>query len=382
MSIVREIITGGASRQITGGKIVTFPRPRNETITRIVFGDRTLMSIREKISNWRTFIDVYWKKNGTLDKKSTLSFYQVLKDIFHVPIPEDQTEVLQLIEGIFSMTNPQILNGIGKSHHLNEPIIISFRVNFMIWRDHLEELLMRYAEARNKYIKKHKFKDQKNDMTALLENWKKYDEKYEIQSSSRLLLFSNLPASPSKIPSIAHKYSGEVKWNPNIKKFHWGCGNKKVIVQLEAALKDFIYMGFCQRKPVYRYGKLLEFPIKELLLAIKFLGGESPKADYCEMLSNIKKVLISPKFGKTPPKLKLNKIPHASQLRKKYKMKSKTAHDNNNLEIRWHVDQYIELCKTTKYYFAEREKYYLDVTRTVNNIGFVVKKYVYRRHDI
>jgi len=377
MSIVQEIVGGGVSQKKSGGKILTFPRPRNETMTRIIFGDRTLMSIREKISNWRTFVDVHWKKNGTLDKKSMEPLKDVLHELLDLDFQCNQDEVLQILEGIFKLPDADIINGIGKAHHLNEPIIISFRVNYMIWRDHLEELVMRFNETRTNYIKKHKLKDKPNDIPQLLENWRKYDRKYHIDSSSKLLLFSNLPANPSDIPNIKES---KAKWNPGIERFDWTTGNKTK--DLEEKLLKFQYLGFCPCEPVNRFVKLLEFPVKELLLAIKTLGGEKPKADYCDMLQNLKKVLIPPKFGENPPKLKISKIPHSSGLRKKYKMTSKTTYDVNNLAIRWYVDQYIELCKQTKSYFMAREKYYLGITTALNTMGFTVKKYVYRRHDI
>ena len=373
MSIVQEIITGGASCKKNGGKILTFPRPRKESMIRIVYGDRTVMSIREKISNWRTFVDVYWKENGTLDKNSLSSLKDVLFSIFCVKFECEQSEIIQILEGIFSLSNDEMMHGIGKSYHLNEPIVLSFRVNFMIWRDHLEELVMRFNEARTKYIKKNKGKEKINDIPTLLENWRKYDEKYDINSSSKLLLFSNLPSSPSDLPHIKHS---KLKWSTHMEKFHWSVGKKTQ--NLEEKLLEFCYHGFCPLEPLTRFNKLLKFPIAALLEATRALGGEPPKADYCDMLKSLKSAMVTPKFREKIPNLNVKKIP---QLKKKYKMKSKTSFDNNNLVIRWYIDQYIELCKQTKPYFIAKEKYYLEITNILNTVGFVVKKCVYRRRD-
>ena len=90
MSIVQAIVSGGVSKNKCQGSVIIFPRPRNETLSKIVFGDRVEMSIRQKISNWKTFIDVYWDKNGKLDQNYFHHLQAVIQNILKINSHIDQ----------------------------------------------------------------------------------------------------------------------------------------------------------------------------------------------------------------------------------------------------------------------------------------------------
>lgn len=378
MSILQEIVNGGVSKKTYSNDVIVFPRPRNESLTKIVYGDRVNTSIRGKISNWRSFTDVYWNKNGTLDGKFFNSLRATASEIFRLELSMNQDGILYLMKEIFNLPDKDFINGILMSHNLHEPISLGFRMNFMIWRDHLEELVLRFNEVRTKYIESHKLPDATNNIKALLKNWKHYNKYYKINSSSKLLLFSNLPETPQQIPSV--KISVH-KWNSRIKQFHWRVGKVKSTIILQEKLNKFLYMGYCPYKPIYRFNKLLEFPIKELLVATKELGGEV-KVDYCGLLSKINNLKYIPKFSNTIPKLKKKKLPPVAVLKSEYNMASSVPHDIKNLSIRWYVDEYIKMCKLTKGYCASKEAYYIRLVKEITEIGHASSKYFYRRHDV
>lgn len=378
MSILQEIVTGGVSQKTHTNEVIVFPRPRNETLTRIVFGDRVNVSIREKISNWRTFVDVYWNKNGTLDPKFFGSLRKTVGEILGLDLHTDQKNILQIMREIFSMSDENLLNGITRSYKLHDPISLGFRMSFMIWRDHLEELVVRYNEARTAYIEHHKTKNITNNMKELLKNWKHYNKYYKINSSSKLLLFSNLPKTPRDIPHVNVNVN---KWNSRVKKFYWTVDKVKSTHVLQKKLDKYLYLGYCQYKPIYRFNKLLEFPIKELLTAAKDLGCTT-NIDYCSMFKKIDTLNSSLKFTKKIPKIKKRKNPSNQELKLKYGLNSPSKYDLANSAIRWYVDEYISICGLTRDYCSEKELYYLRLVKEINKIGNLSSKYFYRRRDV
>lgn len=379
MSITEEIISGGVSKKTHGGKIIAFPRPRGETLTKIIYGDRVDTNIRQKISNWRTFINIYWNKDGTIEKNFFSTMKKIMGEVFNLDFTMKQEEVLYTMKEIFFMPSEKIISGIGMSYNLHEIIVLVFRSMFMIWKDHLEELVLKFDNARTEYIKLHKLHLPINNVKDLLRNWKHYNKYYKINSSSKLLLFSNLPEHPGNV--IGNDFKKPKKWNSRIKQFHWEVSGVGSTVKLHKKLKEFVYIGYCPYKPIYRFNKLLEFPIKELVKATKDLGGLI-KVDYCSMLSKINKVKIPNKFNVKTPKIHIKKIPSDNELKKIYSMSSSEKFDINNLRIRWYVDEYINLCKHTKAYHKKKEEYYIKLAEEISAIGNILTKQFYRRYEV
>jgi hypothetical protein len=274
-AIKHEIAGGGfAGADISGGKMITFPFVRGEQRVRMTIGNGVMLAARDRISNWRTFLNVFWSKK--FDVKYTPALVKVVSEVTGLDTKGFSIDdLVQALHAIAQLPADVLLKAQYKllGHHLH--IGLGVRPVFMSWKQHLERMIVRFNEARTQYIKKHKLADSVNDIQALIKSWKAVDTKHGVRTSSKLLLYSLPP------PNLgAMKWVKALRWSPKPAPFHWRVGDVKEVEAFIAAAEKFVYLGYCPREPVTRTKALMQFPIKELLAAIQALGG-SLEVDYC-----------------------------------------------------------------------------------------------------
>lgn len=350
LEIKKEFVGGLAP---SSGKVVAFPTVRGEGAVALKIGDGVPREVRGRISNWRTYINV---------STHTRNMPRVVGEVTGVDTSDfSLKDVVDMYEEMHKMPPAKLLDMVYCTFRVDRYSTLALRTVFMIWKHHLEELVLRFNHLRTRYIKKNGLDDPVNDMTKL--KWKKVDQKHNINSSSRLLLFSLPPKSMDELPG------GSGAW-PKHDKFHWRVSDGRVSGLIDDFLSsDFLYPGFCPRVPVERLKKLMKFPIDKLLKCMQAMGG-TVKIDYCMILSEFKE---KPPAKKKAKPIRMKKRPALKQLEKKYGVAGDVA------KIRWHTDEFLSFLKANLEVLAEKEA--ASTRTTINLVGHarVLHEHIYSK---
>jgi len=348
--------------EFVGGKLVTFPFVRGENRVRMKIGHRVPVEMRNRITNWMTFVNVFWDKgfqSEHVDRMADAIGFATGIDTRGFSAPE----LIQLLVGMRKLKPNVIVRGIYRSMRFDSHVITGLRTIFMIWKHHLEELVLRFNETRSAYIRRRKMKVPVNDVRELRKKWKIPDAKYKIGTSSLLLFYSLPPATLEPLIWVA-----ATKWKQPAK-FHWGgLPNMPEIDDFEKAAADFVYTGFCPKEPLKRIRALMKFPIAELIACIRRLGGRV----------NTKYDLKLPKIT-TPraiaPRWTARPIPSPEKLRKKY-----GKADPNSLKIRWLMDEFVDqLTRNADALKSMEAANFYKVQATID-VGYQLRDMVYAHH--
>lgn len=362
-TIISEMKVGGYDKlddaKYTGGKTVSLPFIRGEKKIQLSVGNNTSLIIRNRISNWRTFINVFWSDGISHEEQLAKVVGEVL-GINTTGFSVD--EILQLFTGLQKIP---ILKCVYNSFGFRSHIVSALRSIFMIWTQHIETLILQFDHARTRYVKKGVVV---NDIKKLMSKWRESDEKHNIHTSSKLILFSLLP-DLSKLSWVQSK-----KWSTPPPKFHWDVPIKSVNAFLdEVKARDFYYPGFCPKEPIKRLKLLLKFPIKLLIEAIIELNG-SVKTDYSSMLTRITNI----KIRDAPDILddmRLSSLPDQKTLNVQYGIKS-TKYPKS-VAIRWCMDNYLDQLKSHTSELKKLEDHHLHMVESIIKVGDIIREGVY-----
>lgn len=327
---------GGSSSEA-----LTFPVPPGEGMRRMSFGNKYQTSVRNQISNWRTFVSVYCK-----DAKLTEQYHsvvvRVVSDMLNINPPlGESVGVAALCQMFAKILAGRLDTGLDITYTVYEPMSLAVRSVFMIWKNHIETLLVKY----NKTLPK------PNDLSEMIPVWKQLDEKYEIHSSSILILFALNPDSPHAVVSSSHVK----KWTPEAPKFVWGTDKKSAA--LVKALESFRYLGFCPRRPIFRLRELMKFPIRELAECVP-----QNTVRYDKLLKKINKIIAESSVPKLP------KLPQPFQ-------PGKFAGKPNTYDhLIWLAAEYLRACEYYMDYMMKKEARYIRIAELYNKIGHTMKR--------
>lgn len=331
----------------SGGTVVTYPLVRGEKANAFNLGNEVPLIVRSKISNWRTYLNVNWPH-------SPKNISAIVGEIIGVDTDEfSHKEVLDLFDGLRKMPTEQLVSGVFATFNIERHTIKALRTIFMIWRHHLERLVLYFNKMRTAYIKKNKANAVLNDMDSLVASWKNVSRKNNIDSSSRLLLFVLPPKSMDELPG------GSGKW-PNHDKFHWDVPGLQNLVD-DFLSSAFIYPGFCPKVPEERLSMLMKFPIDKLLKCINAMGGRI-NLDYCKLFSELK----------APPVTRLKCKTHRLAQPKSGKYK-----DSDLRRIKDETDEFINFLKKNIDALGERESAITRLTISLVEIGHILNSHVY-----
>ena len=354
---------------------MTFPFIRGEKRVSMLVGNETALIIRNKISNWRTFINVFWDYGVSPRYESV--FAKTIHEVTGAnTLGFDLNDLMELMDGLRELPPDTLLRGMYNTMGFNKHISMALRSVFMIWKHHLESLIVRFNHVRTEYITKHKLKDPPNDISKLIQAWKVVDTKHKINTSSKILFYSMPPDDLSKVVWVSAR-----RWASTPEKFMWEIKKSPVshpINEFLAAIESngFVYPGFCPKRPVSRLNALLKFPIKELIVCIKALGGKIDM-EYCELLGKIPS--IQP-FKRPVGQVKLTKLPELEQVCKKYgvtKVRSIGSIVMKSLIIRWGVDDFIDQLKHNTELIKEVEADYVRKVDAIVCVGTSLRDHVY-----
>lgn len=259
-----------------------FDKYLNPQTQNVLVGDVTKTFIKNKITEWQTFKDVYYE-NGILNPKYYDKLIDVINNIFPMPIhSEEDKELVYMITTMYNSSDDQFINGINTNLNLLYPLKLSLRHLFMIWKVHLEKLIEIFINVREQYIERNKLekKNKENDFALLIDRWVAIDMENNIDTSSPIL-FLNFPPKITKleksIPSIEWHINGAEKNITN------------TINNFLKKIKKFEYHGFCIHMVIKRFVLLMTFPFVDLLKVINILDISNK---YNVINENMEKILI------------------------------------------------------------------------------------------
>jgi hypothetical protein len=340
MEIQAELVRGGFGKVRNNDRFVTF---RGGSTTIISVGNDYEALLRNFIIKWRTFCK-YYPGTGSDAGESSGSGSGSGSDAGESSGDgessgsgiSDQTRLdrcmrdLFRLEGGVELTEEEwcmVVSEINTSNTCLNLVIIKEKMKhglrsvFHGWKKILEVIFTKLLEKMG------------TRMPPLIREWAEVDKKYDVQSSSLLLLFANLPNKPSDLPNLRDekmpwpKVSRPVyrmQQTPDMVLDGAPVPGKKVAAFAEA-MKPWHYIGFCPRAPFERINRLFMFPLSELLEACTEMGLIVPVSKM--NLSNLTK--LSKKLGK----LKTKKNSIKNNLEKKLVESKKITGTQSNIKF-------------------------------------------------
>jgi len=350
--------------KLTGEKIHLYPNVKKESIIRIVVGNSVGSTVRSRVSSLKSFQLVYKDSEPDLkalnnlvsemlnyDFEATFERYEFKDSVLSV------ADLNRILESVIYDKNFRI--PLIRSFSLYKPISASIRSIFMLYKEHIEELLLKFD------VGLAKINGTKKQIPVLLENWKHLNKKYKIGSSSKLLLFMFPPKSPAQLPNLAHKYTNQVLWRPDVKIYDWDTKDSKLeklisAFRSEISKRKFLYLGFCPKRPIYRIRELMKFPTDSLITCLEYM--EIGIKNYKSLHDELKKI----------------KLPKPATPKFEPVVKPKSKSDNELETLYENLGNWVELCKKNMQPLAQLEKYYVSTADRLIIAGSHIKKFVYR----
>ena len=336
-----------------------------------VVGNITKKFVKNKITEWKTFQNVYYK-DGELELKYYDKFMDVMNNIFPLPVvAESDTDLVYMISTIYSSNSTKIINGIEKLLNLIDPFKQTIRELFMEWKMYLEKLIEIFVELRENYIdsklKTSEFKNTENNFSALVERWVEIDTENKIDTSSPILFFNFPP-----LDIVLEKTIPKIEWR--IK----GAPDKitDVIDTFLSTIKEvkFEYIGFCPQVLITRFKLLLKFPVTELLNIIKILDiSKSKTLDFDNKQSE--KIINEIKLLKN--KIISNLTTKDVNLKKSNVGKISEFPKNPRDKVKFYekyIDAYLNLYQQLMPIFIKKEKNICDISVNINLISNDISK--------
>lgn len=339
-----------------------------QTQTRVI-GELSKTFVKQKNTEWATFKDVYFK-NGKLDQQYYYKFMDVLNNIFPIPLHTDiDKEMVYMISTLYEAPSVQIINSINNYLNLLDPLKLTLRYLFMMWKIYLEKLIEIFIELREKYIETHKLqkKNKKNTFNELVERYVEIDNENKTDTSSPILFFNFPPKEINVEESIP-----KIEWKIN------GCDKelKKLIDTFFTKIKkaNFAYIGFCMHAVITRFQILLSFPFDVLLDIISALDTKKKynEINTCskhivDRITILRDQICIIKIYKNI-KLKKVKVPHPKNFPKN--------HDKKIIFYEKYISAYLTIYNQILPLFINKEKLICELSVKVNEITNEIQKLV------
>jgi hypothetical protein len=337
---------------MNGGFALSFSGGSGGQIKTKIVGNKTSVKLRDKILEWGAFNEIY-KDIETLDTAGEDALCRTVKLVTSSHNCLNIENTLNVLKMIYALSDEKLSQMFIRRFNFVDVATSALKSVFVNWVKYLENAVIEYAKARNKYIKG----SEKNDVNELQKNWAAIDAYYGIDSSSPLLLYTSFPEHPYVLPWLRSKYTESDVWDIQPLPFYWSVDDVPSTKKLNELVKKFTYLGFCPKRPKYRLQKLFEFPLEELFEATNDLGGKVPCTQYKEILSLL--------GSKTPPPV--FKVPEIIR-------KHPNLDTNAKKQIQWYVENIIEIYEKLKPHFEEVEKYYSKIAKTMSSVGFKMER--------
>lgn len=342
------------------------------------FADKFKFMLRDTIINWETFLEIY----GTSIEYEDL-FQQVVK-LLNIQYNEDGSTssdkpsqstlkdiLMPVVKRIYELPIEAHIACMMKQFVIYEPVSIAISELFSIFKRHYEMLVERFIKSRNSYLLKTNLdkKVKLNDWDTLVETWYQSNGDNQLESSSITLLFLN---PPKKLKSG----------------IHYGVpGHESVMTNLKTAVSKFQYPGFCPKVPIERLMKLLAFPVKEFVTAIRVLDKEMKFPNYDEIdriteecfATVPKKPEITDGVEREqPPKHLIDAIKDAKKAMRVEYHEDSAEYTAAKIElIKWYVGRILDVRRRLADQGIKLEEYYIEMAERITQLNKKMKELFY-----
>lgn len=291
--------------------------------------DRFRSAIRESLIDWGTFKEVY---EGTISNE--ILFDRINQILNLKPTPGFDGMLVEILKTLYELPASVHVEAVFKQKALFEPLSAAIKLVFDKFKEHYEIIVEQYILARNKYIESSKLPDKLNDFSEFVQKSEEFDKKYNLQSSSPILLFIN---PPNGLKSHLHIQVESLSQTQ----------------QLRKAIKKFHYPGFCPRVPKERLAKLLDFPLMEFVSLIQLMDPEITFPDYRKISHKVEKLIRT--------------APEKPEIEDQYKRKTPPELGPSET-LQWYIEEILNMRKTLvdeakKYtiYYNEQAKLFVEL---------------------
>jgi hypothetical protein len=373
--------------EIVGG----FDKDLNLITENVVICNITKTFLKNKITEWDSFKDVYYD-NNKLDTKYYNKLIETINNIYLLPFYcSDEKELANIISNIYNGSDKQIYTAISNTLNLLEPIKPVIKHLFMSYKIFIEKLIEIFVKLRNSYVDD----SHTNDFKLLLEKWNAIDMENNINTSS-LILFFNFPPKKVNLENSIKKIEWNID-NANNSELNNSeannselnnseannselnnseannseaniCEANKLIDKFlnKAKSNNFFYCGFCPFIPLERFEILLRFPANDLINIIKLLDTkniyEKSINEANASINNISKLnaCIS----------EISKLGNINIIKKQLPKENVTADKINNIKFfEKYVELYLDLYKQVGLVFIKKEQYICALIKKINIIS-------------
>ena len=350
-----------------------------------IIGEKTKTFIKNKIIEWDSFKNVYYK-NNILDPKHYAIFLQVIPNIFLMPEilqsnPLDDTKLLFTIDKIYKSKPIEIMNAIEKTIDINSTIKYAIQHQFMIYKMYIEKLIETYINLRESYISEHNLSatNKENKFNDFVHKWNVLDTKNKINTSSPILFFNFPITGPKKLVNI------EIE--KTIPKFDWyiKTKNKKITESIQLFISalnksKFEYLGFCIHDCINRFKLLLTFPAAELVQLITLINGDQSKIIKAQ---NDLYILIISKISNLSEQIThIQNIKNTINTKDVHKdlSKNKLCQFNPKTPIsdkikcfEFYINAYLQLYIDLSTYIIKKEKSIVKLSTDINSVSQLIQ---------
>jgi hypothetical protein len=338
------------------GGLEELPDDKQETIimggTEYLLTDKFKTMLRDSFIDWGTFLEVY---HDNMDNDTM--FKQIVKLLNVKDTKNLRATMLQMLKKIHGLPAKAHIACMMKQFMIYEPVSIAIQMLFNTIKSHYEHIVELFNTTRNEYIIKKSLLVKPNNWDALMKTWVTNNNKYDLDSSSIILLMLN---HPSHVKS----------------RLHFKTPGVNEVEKLCKEIKKFNYLGFCPRVPHTRLIALLKFPLDEFVTAIKAMNPNTKLPNYQKIESTVGDML---KNAATKPK-----IPELKHNMPDSKLVSKASVNNTSLSniteenqlnlAKWYVSDILEYRKKLLSVGQAYEQYYVDIAKMLYELNTVLNK--------
>jgi len=330
-----------------------------------VVGDTGKTFLKNKITEWKTFQDVYYK-NGKLSPKYYDNLITAMNNIFPLPvITEEDKDLVYMITTMYNSTNDQFCNGIYNILNLLDPYKQTIRGLFMEWKVYLEKLIEIFVELRADYIIHNKLDSQnsENDFAKLVEKWIAIDMENKVETSSPILFF-NFPPKTSNLEKSIPKIEWRIKGaDPHI--------TKLIDIFLDSVkTSEFEYCGFCIHDVIKRFIILMKFPYSNILDIIKSLDI---KLKY-DKINNQSDIIINKIAHIKKQILSIKNYKNINIVKKSMPKKFPKTPEDKIAFYEKYIEAYLTIYKQIMPSFIKKEKLICELSLNINSLANDVNK--------
>lgn len=326
--------------------------------------ERFKYMMRNSLIEWSIFAE---QLNESFDYDFVIKKVSDLLDIRNANLVH--TPFINILKAIYHLEPEQHIYCMIKQFTIFESKSMSIFLLFNVMKHHFEYIIVKFLHLRNEYAAR--AKRAINDIEKLKDKWEEINSGMDDPTSSTVLYFFNKESEDGSYDKIEWEFGATEE-------------QKSLSKELQEAIQNFKYEGFCHKQAGARLVSLLKFPLRIFLKAILSLDSSFELADYDKIAEEIK-TIVKEKVPRPEIKVDYTLPEEPNDLLAAYEeadKQQKTNIENHEFArlklklIRWYMDNIMVIRKRMLPYCEMYEKYYLNSAEIIDKIYHVAERYL------